>query len=171
MTSQHLIASTSYFVPGERHALAFADPPVSLRALGGGPTGLLFDAEHQFEIIEIESRLWRSLWRVSTRMYQYRLLDHDERELLVYHWQPGEAFQGPDHPHVHVSAPLRAKTSAEDERTIGLDRLHLATGRVSLEAVVRMLIAEFDIEPQRPDWEVILTRTEAVFRSEGQRRA
>lgn len=170
MTSQHLIASTSYFVPGERHALAFADPPVSLPALGGGPTGLLFDADHQFEIVEIESRLWRNLWRVSTRMYQYRLLDHDERELLVYHWQPGDAFQGPDHPHVHVSAALRARTSATDERSIDLDRLHLATGRVSFEAVVRMLISEFDIAPQRPDWHAILTRTEAVFRSDALQR-
>jgi hypothetical protein len=162
VTFQHLVASTSYLVPGESHALTFTDPPVSLRAREGGPTGLLFDAEHRFEIVETETKLWR----VTTRMYQYRLLDHDERELLVYHWQPGEDFQGPNHPHVHVSAALRAKTSATSDRSIDLDNKHLATGRVSLEAVIRMLIDEFDIEPQRDDWREILDRTEAVFREE-----
>ena len=84
-------------------------------------------------------------------MYQYRLLDHIERELLVYHWQPGSAYLGPDHPHLHVSASLNAQTSAVDRQSIDLDKLHLATGRVSLASVVRMLITELGIAPRRHD--------------------
>lgn len=99
-------------------------------------------------------------------MYQYRLLDHDHRELLVYHWQPGDTFLGPDHPHVHVSATLSAHVTAVQTETIELDRRHLATARVSLEAVVRMLIEEFGVAPQRSDWRDTLARTEAVFRDE-----
>ncbi len=96
-------------------------------------------------------------------MYEYRLLDHDGRELLVYHWQPGDAYLGPDHPHLHVSATLSAQISAVDQRSIDLDKLHIATGRVSLAAVIRMLITEFHITPQRPDWFEILERTEQIF--------
>jgi len=103
-------------------------------------------------------------------MYQYRLLDQRERELLVYHWQPGDAFLGPDHPHVHVSAALSAQVTAIDTEIIDLTGLHLATGRVSLEAVIRMLIEEFGVAPQRPDWREILARTEAVFQDEATQR-
>lgn len=80
-------------------------------------------------------------------MYQYRLLDRDERELLVYHWQPGDAYRGPDDPHLHVSAPLLAQVNALHRQSIDLDKLHLATGRVSLASVVRMLITEFRVAP------------------------
>ncbi len=99
-------------------------------------------------------------------MYQYRLLDREERELLVYHWQTGDIFPGPDHPHVHISAALSARINATNTETIDLDGRHLATGRVSLEAFVRMLIEEFAVAPQRPDWRQTLDRTEAVFREE-----
>ena len=95
-------------------------------------------------------------------MYRYRLLDHDQTELLVYHWQPGPDYAGPDHPHLHVSAAFRAKLDAVTTREIGLDKLHIATGRVSLAAVVRMLIAEFGIAPQRADWRENLDRIEAA---------
>lgn len=99
-------------------------------------------------------------------MYEYRLLDHNHTELLVYHWQPGPEFQGPDHPHLHVSAALHAQVDAVTHLQIDLDRRHIATGRVSLEAVVRMLITEFGIAPQRPDWRRTLDRTEAALREE-----
>lgn len=99
-------------------------------------------------------------------MYQYRLLDHNERELLVYHWQPGSAYLGPDYPHVHVSAELDAQTSAVDRQSIDLDKLHLPTGRVSLASVVRMLIAEFRVAPQHHDWVETLDRAERVFEEE-----
>ena len=99
-------------------------------------------------------------------MYQYRLLDRDERELLVYHWQPGDAYRGPDDPHLHVSASLSAQISAIDRQSIDLDKLHLTTGRVSLASVVRMLITEFGIAPRRHDWAEVLDRAERVFQEE-----
>lgn len=93
-------------------------------------------------------------------MYEYRLLDRDERELLVYHWQPGPDFLGPDHPHLHVSASLRAQVDARTRREIELDRVHLPTGQVSIGAVVRLLITELDIAPLRDDWRETLDRIE-----------
>lgn len=103
-------------------------------------------------------------------MYQYRLLDQRERQLLVYHWQPGDAFLGPDHPHLHASAALSAQVIAGETEPIDLASRHLATGRVSLEAFIRMLIEEFDVAPQRPDWRETLARTESVFQDEATQR-
>jgi hypothetical protein len=125
-----------------------APAPASLRSPGGGPLGLFLDVAHVFE----------------TRMYEYRLLAYDQAELLVHHWQPGPDFAGPDHPHVHVSAALRLRWDHRREDAVDLDANHLATGRLSLEAVVRLLITEFGVAPQRSDWRDTLDRTEAQFR-------
>jgi hypothetical protein len=83
-------------------------------------------------------------------MYQYRLLDQDDTELLVYHWQPESA--GPTFPHLHVSASLDAQFDARNRQSIDLDKRHLATGLVTLRSVVRMLITEFQIRPLRAEW-------------------
>ncbi|MDQ3695927.1 MAG: hypothetical protein M3464_20250 [Chloroflexota bacterium] len=95
-------------------------------------------------------------------MYEYRLLDHDHQELLVYHWQPGPGYHGPDHPHLHISAALHAQINAIAQLRIELDKLHLVTGIVSLPAVIQMLITELKIAPQRHNWRNILARTEAL---------
>ena len=171
VTTQRLTTLSTYYTPDEHQTILFPDPPVALRAPAGGPRGLLFDVLHVFAIDEVPELIpVRRRWRVTTRMYQYRLLDRPERELLVYHWQPGDAFLGPDHPHVHVSAALSAQGAAGETETIDLDGRHLATARVSLEAVIRMLIEEFGVAPQRSDWRGTLARTEALFRGESTQR-
>lgn len=87
-------------------------------------------------------------------MYEYRLLDRDERELLAYHWQPGREHLGPDHP--HLPASLNAQVDTQTRRSIDLDKLHIVTGPVTLQDVIRMLITEFRIRPHRSDWEARL---------------
>lgn len=67
---------------------------------------------------------------------------------------------------MHISASLNARIDAVTRRAIDLDTLHVATGRVSLESIVRMLITEFRIAPQRHGWRQTLDRTEATFRDE-----
>jgi len=96
-------------------------------------------------------------------MYEYRLLDAFERELLTYHWMPGERYLGPDHPHLHVSAALTAQADALTQREIRLDKLHLPTSQVTLAAFVRMLITEFGVAPLRDDWRNILDRADAAL--------
>lgn len=171
MTPQRLASVSTYYTPQHDHIIRFPVPPVALRASSGGPRGLLLDVSHIFGIEESpEQKPFRRRWRVTTRMYQYRLFDRDERELLVYHWQPGDAFLGPDHPHVHVSAALLAHITAVETETIDLASRHLVTSRVSLEGFVRLVIEEFGIAPQRADRRETLDRTEAVFWQEASRR-
>jgi hypothetical protein len=144
----------------------FLVAPASLRAPAGGPSGLFLHVKYILRVVKTEGDRLPPRWRVETRMYEYRLLDHDHEELLVYHWQPGPDYAGPDHPHLHVSAALNAQVDATTHRGIDLDKLHLATGRVTLPAVIRMLIAEFTVAPHRHDWREALDRAEAVLRGE-----
>ncbi len=113
--------------PRALYAIAFGplgDPvrlvgdPERLPVHQAGRTGLLFDLRHQFRLVESEPRNRRPEWRVSTVSYQYRVLDVRRRELLVWHWQPGEDFDGPDRPHLHVSAKLMANTSPHEDTQI-----------------------------------------------------
>ena len=147
----------------EPHTATFPEP-VALPAQGGGAAGLKLSVTHVFAIVAAEPERSRERWRVTTRMYEYSLLDRDETELLVYHWQPDADRT---YPHLHVSAALSVRRRAlEDKQAIDLDGLHLPTGRVSLEAIVRMLIDEFEIAARYPeaDWRRRLEETEAVFR-------
>jgi hypothetical protein len=135
--------------------------PVSLRSTSGGPRGLRLQVTSSFAVLQDRS----NRRRVVERMYAYRLLDHQHTELLVYHWQPGPDFRGPDQPHLHVSAALSAKTDAVARENIGLDRRHIATGRVSPADIIRMLITEFDVAPQRHNWQSVLDNSEQDWQS------
>lgn len=90
-----------------------------MRDLDGGPSGLMLDVFHAFTVVEEDGQPLPQRWRTTTLMSEYRLLDRDQRELLVYHWQPGSSYLGPDHPHLHVSASLNARVDARSTREIG----------------------------------------------------
>lgn len=165
VTPHRLTASAGAYAADVNHTIAFVDP-VSLRSSAGGPSGLFLDVAHVFAIVDSERSRFRRSWRTATRMYEYRLLDHDHEELLVHHWQPGPDFEGPDQPHLHVSASLTARIDAVTQRGIDLDKLHVATGSVSLAAKILMLITEFKVAPQRSDWRETLDRTGAALQGE-----
>lgn len=131
-----------------------------LRDASGGPSGMALDMTFRFTLVAGATQQSRNNWRVVERMYEYRLLDHHETELLVYHWQPRADYLGPDAPHLHVSAAVQAQVNAVSRREIDLDNLRLVTGPVTLTGIVRMLIEEFGIAPQRADWNDILQRAE-----------
>lgn len=131
--------------------------------------GLKFGFREVLNMAEDPSAYFPSRWQVTTVMYEYRLLDRYERELLVYHWQPGPDFLGPSHPHLHVSASLAAQVDAATRREIALDKVHLPTGQVSIAAYVRSLITEFGIAPLRDDWREVLDRAEGEFGGEQHR--
>ena len=168
MTAQRLFVQPEGYEPGILYGIAFGRTvePVRLTSKAGGASGLLLDVSHQYTIVQDENSQSPPAWRVMTGAYEYRLLDSVERELLVYHWQPGSIPRGPDDPHVPISATISAQTSATTMQPFQLDKRHIPTGRVSLEAVVRMLIAEFGIEYRYRNWATRLSQTEAIFRRE-----
>jgi hypothetical protein len=159
VTTRRLVIFAPPRAGDEPVTASFLDP-ASLRSPGGGPSGLFLDVSTNFAIVPVELGSRPRRWDVRTAMYEYRLLDHVQTELLVYHWQP--QYAGPDEPHLHVSAALQAQVDAVTSRAIDLNKLHVATGLVPLAAVVRMLIAEFGAAPQRADWRETLERAASL---------
>ncbi len=86
------------------------------------------------------------------------LSDGDDRRLLAYHWHP-ESKSEVTWPHLHIYG----KTQPIDHR-----RMHLSTGRISLESVLRLAMDEFGVEPlrdRRNVWRRVLDETETAFRT------
>ena len=91
-------------------------------------------------------------WHPTGASYAYALLDRNGTEVLAFHWQPGPTHAGPDHPHLHVSAPVRFPDARGNAVLVEIDKRHLPTGPVPLTAFVRTLIEEFGIRPLAADW-------------------
>lgn len=169
MTPRQLFVRPEGYPSDIQYTVAFgrSADPVALPAKAGGSSGLLLDVRHTFAIVANEATDRDPSWRTATRAYEYRLLDTLERELLVFHWQPDAASRGPGFPHLHVSATLEAQTGAGSRR-FALDKRHVPTGRVSLAAVIQLLIAEFGIAYRHRNWASRLQRAEDIPRTEEQ---
>jgi len=76
---------------------------------------------------------------VSTTAYRYHLLDDSGAEMIGWHWHP-DSLGDPrlrGHPHLHVPAGSIDR------------RIHVPTGRVSIESVLRLLLIDLAV-PARP---------------------
>ncbi len=111
----------------------------------------------QYRIVEDPGP--RGPWKVRTAAYQYAVETDDGREVLVYHWHP-DAHSPVTFPHVHVGSTVLRAGGVLDNKD------HLPTGRVALQQVIRLAIADFGAKPIRADWRETLDQTEAVFRQE-----
>jgi hypothetical protein len=163
VTEQHLVARPQRLESGVAYGVAFGTGmSAPLRARSGASSGLRLDLHHSFVIAEAVPPN-DSDRNAVTISYEYRLLDSQETELLVYHWHPGVIARGPDFPHIHVSASLSAQITATQVQRLPLDKRHVPTGLITLADVVRMLIAEFGVAGRHRDWPR-LDRAELVVR-------
>lgn len=112
-----------------------------------GQHRLSLRAAHVYEVTEGPAG-----WSAHTRAYFYHVYANDGREFIAFHWHPerGRVVL----PHAHFR-------TLNDPVPMG--KAHIPTGRVSLEAVVRLLIDELAVQPIRPDWERLLAGTERAF--------
>lgn len=116
---------------------------------------LSLELAHRYTVTKTDNE--RESWEVSTAEYIYDVSDESDELIAAFHWHPlitqvGEAVQWP---HLHAYGARDALT---------LHKLHLPTGRISLEAVIRFLIEDLDVVPLRDDWSAILDRHEQAFR-------
>ena len=88
-------------------------------------------------------------WRVAILEYYYTVLNSAEQEVLLYHWHP-RGSGSVTTPHLHLKQG--AQVGHPEVRGA-----HLPTGAVSLNAILRVLIAEMGVSQLRPDWESILS--------------
>ena len=136
------------------------EPNVARLSTHGGVGELLFRFAHLYTVVHLPDDAQREPFKVSTSFYQYKILDREENEVVVYDWAPA----GASHvriPHLHVpiagSIVLKQQEGSplEGQKTY-LGRLHFPTERIFLEDIVELLIREFRVDPRRDDWEEVL---------------
>src|SRR5262249_25712496 len=85
--------------------------------------------------------------------YFYSLEETSEKEIITYQWHPSGPCKFP-HLHLASSSELGAKT---------LNKLHLPTGRIAVEQVLRLAVEELGVQPRRADWSEILLNAQELF--------
>jgi len=123
-----------------------------------GGTRLLFEASQLFTIVP-DTR-FPGEYKASTLAYIYsiRLPDLEDGAIVSWHWHP-LTTPGRPAPHVHVGVD-------HPQLVATLPKLHIPSGRVSFEEVVRFLIDDLDVAPERPEkWKKILEESEERFRA------
>jgi hypothetical protein len=132
-------------------------------ALEGGPyamrvdkfklpeTSIYLTASMQYKIVEAKGEL--GPYKVTTTAYQYILEDGHESEILAYQWHPDGTHKFP-HLHLGSSSRLAKKT---------INKLHLPTGRIALEQVLRLCVDELEAVPLNADWDNILSGAQKAF--------
>lgn len=92
---------------------------------------------------------------VTTVAYEYRLTDTEGQEILAFHWHP-QGLSRVTHPHLHLSGRLAPLQVGRGLDTIQLGDIHIPTGYVLPEDVVRLLIEELGVRSRLPDWDALL---------------
>lgn len=81
--------------------------------------------------------------------YAYEISYPHGPMVLAYHWHPAGRRHGTT-PHLHLGVRLDS---------IDPSKVHLPTGVVPLQDVLRFAIADLEVEPLRDDWRAVLDTT------------
>ncbi len=128
VTYAQWLTSGPWKQPGDEEALTTSQRPLRF-ASALFRDGLLLDLRQRYHYERDAGG-----WHVSTLAYNYELDDGDGRELISWHWHPGQPSGNP-YMHLHVAGA-----------TLG-PRVHVPTGRVSIESIIRMLITDLGVPP------------------------
>jgi hypothetical protein len=102
-------------------------------------------------------------WRLRTVRYSYHVLDGSSPDSgWIIRWEyVSHSRRRDEHPRHHVHIPTVLDTPAGK---IDLNKLHLSTGWVTIEEVIRFLIAEVGVKPKAENWDEELIKSEELFR-------
>ena len=144
MTRSVVDVAGGYYPSPAPHRLTMnSGLPVAL----GGSSRLMLRLQQFYRVDETGSP--GVPWRVAILEYYYTVLNSAEQEVLLYHWHP-RGSGSVTTPHLHLKQG--AQVGHPEVRGA-----HLPTGAVSLNAILRVLIAEMGVSQLRPDWEFILS--------------
>jgi hypothetical protein len=150
VTDAELVLHQGYHPPESPHSLVLNDTqPVRL----DGPPELWFKFLQRYRIVESPSPLGQ--WRVTTVAYYYALDGSDGREIVAYHWHPGQS-QKVTVPHLHLSGGAMVRHPA-------FEKVHFPTERIAVEDLLRFAIGELGVTPRLPDWQRMLNQTQQAF--------
>jgi len=104
----------------------------------------------------------RTRLKVEKSVYQYQLDEPGDRWIVRYDYlrTPTDPHSGM---HVQIRGRLHETEALEPDET--LERVHFPTGRVSVEAVIRMLVEQFHVPTNEPPeiWRPVLAESERAF--------
>lgn len=126
-----------------------------------GIAELFLKISQNYQIIDT-AEAGRSRYKVETLGYQYSVETMERREVLIYQWSPTGAGRM-TRPHLHVGRRLLQESIKAGNRSYELPKLHMPTGRVAIEDVVRFAITELGAVSRRSDWQEVLERTQSAF--------
>lgn len=117
------------------------------------------------QTLEAEKKRKRQ-YVLHTRQYWYQLHGPDPAGEPLIRWEYDKLRHDPDTaqpPRNHIQ--MDGKLSQGDMEPLNLKRLHVPTGFVLLEEVIRFLITDFQVQPLcRESWPNVLRKGEARFR-------
>lgn len=124
-----------------------------------GPVALELEPSQAFRVIPDER--FKGEYKVKTLAYIYSVRvaarrGKNRRDLVLWHWHPDRTPERSS-PHIHVAADHRSSGAV-------IAKLHIPTGRVAFEEVVRFLVDELKVIPARTDWREVIGDCEARFR-------
>lgn len=128
-----------------------------------GITPIDFTAGQIVRIIKTDD-VDRGPYKVSTVRYFYTFWTTGDQpeEILSFQWTPEETGPGVvPFPHLHIGPAIISGQNVV--RSKDLHKAHIPTGRVSIEAIVRLAITELGTTPQKRRWERILNQSELAF--------
>ncbi len=128
----------------EKRALVCQPDPLELTSETGGR--LYLSIGHNFRVVPDDR--FAGEWKVRTEGYFYRVRYSEDAsgELFAWHWHPEVRSE----PHLHVAR---------------ISGLHVPSGRVAFESIIRMLIDDLHVIPNRDDWQEVLAETEQRFQA------
>lgn len=110
---------------------------------------------HRYRIVRYADSPESEGYRVISTGYEYTVSNYQQREILAFHWHPGQRSHEHD-PHVHIGSAVIDSASSDIGKVFS--RFHIPTGHVSIAQVVRLLLTDFKVVPNRQDWEATFAR-------------
>ncbi|GIU97436.1 MAG: hypothetical protein KatS3mg013_1239 [Actinomycetota bacterium] len=101
--------------------------------------------------------------RLETQRYAYKLTRASDSQPFV-RWE----YDRPKSPRVkrcrhHLQGPIRLDLGT---RSVSLDEMHLPTGWVTFEEVIRFCIVDLGAQPRSADWNRVLLDSYELFKSQ-----
>ncbi len=121
---------------------ALTNPPVI--PLQAGDSQIFIRSTIQYEYTDHQR--FPGERKASTHQYAHTVGESESLKPQLYSWEWASAE--PTYPHLHLRR--------SDPEFHGLGKLHIPTGRVFYEDVLRFLIKEHVVEPAREDWDEVL---------------
>ncbi len=103
-------------------------------------------------------------WKLRTVQYRYRIQGSaglEDEDCLRWEYVSREVR---DTAHCRHHLHLQGEYTLGPRRTIPLAKVHIPTGWVTVEEIIRFLITELDVRPKEQGWEKLLRESEEAFK-------